>query len=253
MNSLFSAGTRSRWSARSHRPAPAVAILAALAACVLGACQAAPAAPAPTSGSAAKPATAATTAPTAASGTTAAAKPAAATPATAAPPFVVARDVQLLNGDPHREYSDDALLLLPMLYEQLVRVDPKDISKFIPDAADRWTVSDDATSYTFTLHAGMKFGSGNPVAAEDVKFSLERLKNLKGPPSFLMDGVKEVAAVDAATVRITLEAPDAAFLSKLASGYAGVVDSKLARDNGALSDATAKDADKAAEFFGGRS
>ena len=54
--------------------------------------------------------------------------------------------------------------------------------KIVPALAESWTVSTDGTVYTFKLRPGVKFSSGNPLTAQDVRFSLRRLKNLKDQP-----------------------------------------------------------------------
>src|SRR5206468_12993542 len=43
-----------------------------------------------------------------------------------------------------------------------------------PSLAESWTMSKDGLVYEFVLRKGVKFHNGDPVTAEDVKFSLER-------------------------------------------------------------------------------
>ncbi|PYN31377.1 MAG: peptide ABC transporter substrate-binding protein, partial [Candidatus Rokuibacteriota bacterium] len=43
-----------------------------------------------------------------------------------------------------------------------------------PALAESWTVSPDGLTYEFVLRRGVKFHNGEPVTAEDVKFSFER-------------------------------------------------------------------------------
>src|SRR2546429_308479 len=60
-----------------------------------------------------------------------------------------------------------------------------------PSLAESWTVSKDGLTYEFVLRKGAKFHNGDPVTAEDVKFSLERYRGASGK------SLKEnVAAVD---------------------------------------------------------
>ncbi len=44
-----------------------------------------------------------------------------------------------------------------------------------PDLAERWTVSDDATTYTFHLVEGVTWHDGEPFTSEDVKFTFENI------------------------------------------------------------------------------
>src|SRR5262249_4670486 len=43
-----------------------------------------------------------------------------------------------------------------------------------PQMVDRWTLSDDRLTYTFTLRDGLRFHDGKPVTAEDCIASLKR-------------------------------------------------------------------------------
>src|SRR6266853_6306562 len=42
--------------------------------------------------------------------------------------------------------------------------------------AESWSVSPDGLSYEFVLRQGVRFHNGDPVTADDVKFSFERYK-----------------------------------------------------------------------------
>ena len=114
-------------------------------------------------------------------------------------------------------------------------------------------MSQDGTTYTFKLRPGVKFTSGNPLTANDVRFSLRRLKHLKDNPSFFMDPVKDIEVVNDTTVRIVLAAPDASFLAALAAVPCGVVDSKTVMAQGGTDAEDAKDKDKATEYLNNQS
>ena len=45
-----------------------------------------------------------------------------------------------------------------------------------PSLAESWTVSKDGLTYEFVLRKGAQFHNGEPVTAEDVKFSFDRYK-----------------------------------------------------------------------------
>jgi peptide/nickel transport system substrate-binding protein len=45
-----------------------------------------------------------------------------------------------------------------------------------PSLAESWTASKDGLSYEFVLRKGVRFHNGDPVTAEDVKFSFERYR-----------------------------------------------------------------------------
>ena len=58
------------------------------------------------------------------------------------------------------------------LYEGLVK--PDSSGELQPAVASDYRISEDATTYTFTLRDGVKFHDGSPVTAEDVKYSIDR-------------------------------------------------------------------------------
>ncbi|MEM7696238.1 MAG: ABC transporter substrate-binding protein [Pseudomonadota bacterium] len=78
--------------------------------------------------------------------------------------------------------------------------------------AESWTI--DGTTATFTLREGVTFQSGNPLRAEDVVYSLDRMQALGAGLSYLFTGVS-AEAVDERTVTFTLEAPYAPFVASL--------------------------------------
>ena len=64
--------------------------------------------------------------------------------------------------------------MLYALHDALVR--PLPGQKMGPSLAESWTESPDGLRYEFKLRRGLKFHNGDPVTAEDVKFSFERYK-----------------------------------------------------------------------------
>jgi peptide/nickel transport system substrate-binding protein len=162
---------------------------------------------------------------------------------------IAASMADLATLDPPRAFADINGLLQPLFGEPLVTIDPAAPTKILPGLADSWTVSDDGLTYTFKLRDGVKFSTGNPMTADDVVFSFERLKNIQGSVAFVLDGAKSIVATDPKTVTITLSEPDSAFLAKATNSALMVLDSATLKQNGAVSDTTAKDADKAEAFL----
>lgn len=95
----------------------------------------------------------------------------------------------------------------------------------------------------------VKFPSGNPFTAEDVKFSLMRIKNIKDNPSWMMDPLKEVQVVDKYTVKMIMNDSFADWLAVLAGEPASILDSKLVKENGGTDSTTADKDDKASEWL----
>lgn len=125
------------------------------------------------------------------------------------------------------------------IFGGLVTLD-KDL-KVQPDLAEKWDVSPDGKTYTFTLRKDAKFHDGKQVKASDFKYSIERTSNPRTlsptADTYLADivGVKEMLAnkaqnvsgvkvVDDTTLQITIDEPKAYFISKLTYPTAFVVD-----------------------------
>ena len=94
----------------------------------------------------------------------------------------------------------------------------------------------DGKTYTFTLRDGVKFTSGNPMTSADFKFSIDRIKNLKGQPSFLANKIASVAGARSEDAGGDPSDVDPAFLGMMGRVQFAVYDSKLAKEQGAVSE-----------------
>jgi peptide/nickel transport system substrate-binding protein len=101
-----------------------------------------------------------------------------------------------------------------LIYNGLVRSDPTGGTQLQPALATKWTRSADGKTYTFTLRPGVKFSDGQPLTAEDVKWSLDRFGNPKtnAAMSSVAIGYGSSKVIDAHTVQVHLTKPIAAFL-----------------------------------------
>ncbi|MDI6029029.1 ABC transporter substrate-binding protein [Corticibacterium sp. UT-5YL-CI-8] len=163
-------------------------------------------------------------------------------------PLVVARAFDVNSLDPARAWCDTCVIYLSNVYETLLTLD-KDNKTLKPELAVSWEANADQTQFTFKLDPDALFSDGTPVESKDVKFSFERLKNVKGGPSFFMDGLKSIEAPEPKTVVVTTEAPNSEFLNILSSSYAGVQNSDVALANGATAAADADKTDGAEAWF----
>ena len=115
-------------------------------------------------------------------------------------------------------------VLLYNVYEGLVKLDKA--GKIKPLLAQSWTISKNGRVYTFKLHSGVHFQNGDPLTADDVVFSFERV--LHPPPRHPhphaddMAPVKTVQAVGPTTVRVTLKQRSHGWLYAM-TGPAGVI------------------------------
>src|SRR5881296_418131 len=95
-----------------------------------------------------------------------------------------------------------------------------------PSLAESWSMSPDGLVYDFVLRKGVKFHNGDPVTAEDVKFSLERYRGASAKP--LKASVAAVETPDPGRVRIRLKRPWPDFMTFYlgATGAAWIVPKK---------------------------
>jgi peptide/nickel transport system substrate-binding protein len=147
--------------------------------------------------------------------------------------------------DPNGAYNFHSTSVHHGIYETLIAFPPGRVDELIPGVAESWTISDDGLVYTFAIAQGHKFSTGRTLTSQDVAFSLNRVKNLKGNPSFLLDNVASIEAVDEQTVVITQAAPVPSLLAKLAFTSLGIIDSEAAKANGATDAENASETDTA--------
>lgn len=111
-----------------------------------------------------------------------------------APAKAETRDDQLVIGksianiatlDPGANYEFVGMELLNNIYERLVMNDPQNLSQLIPGVAESYEI--DGQTITFKLRDGQVFASGNPLLAEDVIWSLERILKLQTPTAFILE------------------------------------------------------------------
>lgn len=159
----------------------------------------------------------------------------------------VASDLKTL--DPGNCYEVFANMVLYGLYDNLFKFEGSDVSNPQPCLISDYTVNEDNTEYVFTLKDGLKFASGNPITSEDVKFSFNRTKNIKGNMSHTAEGIKSIETPDDQTVVLTLSEPDGSFLTKLASNAFCVLDSAVLKENGGSDAEDASSADIARAYL----
>jgi len=95
------------------------------------------------------------------------------------------------------------------LHDALVK--PMPGNSLTPSLAESWSASPDGLSYEFVLRKGVRFHNGEPVTAEDVKFSFDRYRGAGAKT--LKDRVAAVEIVDPGRVRFRLRRPWLDFLT----------------------------------------
>ena len=100
-------------------------------------------------------------------------------------------------------------MVLYALHDALVKPMPGE--PLAPSLAESWSESEDGLTYEFILRTGVKFHNGDPVTADDVKFSFERYR---GASAAMMHArIAAIEAPDSAHVRIRLKEPWSDFLT----------------------------------------
>ncbi|MFF0157305.1 ABC transporter substrate-binding protein [Streptomyces sp. NPDC005263] len=95
-----------------------------------------------------------------------------------------------------------------------------------PGAAQSWSYSKDGRALTLKIRQGMKFSSGDPVDANAVKATLERIRSTPGQSRLSLASVSSVETPDPATVLVKLKQPDASLLAALSTSPGVIGDPK---------------------------
>lgn len=155
--------------------------------------------------------------------------------------------------DPARGYTQTTGIIHKATYSTLVTFPSQDASSIEPLLATEWTISEDGLTYTFTLREGVLFSNGDPLTADDVVFSINRLKNVQGSPAFLAGNIASVEAVDDATVTFTLVVARPSFLAELTNTVFSITNADEIMANGGADAADAATADTAEAYLNGAS
>src|SRR3989475_3850469 len=94
-------------------------------------------------------------------------------------------------------------MFLYALHDALAK--PMPGNPMAPSLAESWSVSPDGFGYDFVLRQGVKFHNGDPLTAEDVKFSIERYRGAASGP--FKARIASVDVLDPHRVRIRFKEP----------------------------------------------
>ncbi|MCF1464786.1 ABC transporter substrate-binding protein [Agrobacterium vitis] len=144
--------------------------------------------------------------------------------------LVIARDMDMNSLDLHRAWCESCIIYNNAVYEGLLTLDAN--NKLVPVIAESWQVSNDLTTFTFKINPKATFSDGSKVEAKDVKWSWERLQNIKGNAAELAEAIASVDAPDPATVIVKTKAPNSEFLNVLTATYFGVINRRVAETEG---------------------
>src|SRR2546428_227280 len=74
-----------------------------------------------------------------------------------------------------------------------------------PSLAESWSASPDGLTYEFVLRQGVRFHNGDPLTADDVKFSFERYRGVSA--KVLKERVRQAQGVGPHRVRFLVQHP----------------------------------------------
>jgi ABC-type transport system substrate-binding protein len=131
--------------------------------------------------------------------------------------------------DIHQSGTINTLGSMAVMFDNLVRRDPRDGQTIIPDLAQGWEIAPDGKTYTFFLRKGVAFHDGAELTSADVKATFDRIrkppKGVSIPRSVLFRAVEEIAAPDKYTVQFKLAEPRPVefIMGAIASGWNVIV------------------------------
>jgi peptide/nickel transport system substrate-binding protein len=148
---------------------------------------------------------------------------------------ILARSGQVNTIDPLRADYAQTNYIVSALYDPLVAYDHD--GKMIPSLATEYKLSDDVRSVDLTLRSDAVFHDGTPVTAEDVAYTLDRLKRLGAGIAAQIEGYQSTEIKDDTHLTIRLDGPNSLFLSALSKVY--VLNSALVAANAGSDDGQA--------------
>ena len=129
--------------------------------------------------------------------------------------------------DPVRGPSGMSHVVIEQVYSTLMALDP-DANPY-PELAESFEQSADGLEYKFKLRQGVTFHNGDPLTAEDVKFSFDRLRAKDSGYSYgaQVESIASVDVVDPLTVSFKLSKRTGPFLTYMAFPGSSIVPKKL--------------------------
>lgn len=141
--------------------------------------------------------------------------------------MIVGTTDKVISIDPAGAYDNGSMQVQTQVYQYLLNF-PEGSTTLTPDAASKCDFTQ-PTQYTCTVKDGLKFANGNPLTANSVAFSFQRIVKINDPngPASLLGAMKSVEAKDDKTVVFTLNAAnDQTFPQILVTSAGPIVDEK---------------------------
>jgi peptide/nickel transport system substrate-binding protein len=153
--------------------------------------------------------------------------------------LVMAMDMaDVITFDPGESYEISGQEFGANIYDRLVRYEAEDLDKLVGGVAESWSIGSDNKTFTFKLRPNLKFANGDPVTAEDMAWSMQRVVLLDKTPAFLFtqlgwtkENVKSlITAPDPHTLtfKIVEDTAPSLVLNLMSTYAASAVDKKVA-------------------------
>jgi peptide/nickel transport system substrate-binding protein len=145
--------------------------------------------------------------------------------------LIVARPADVNLWDPKFTNDNSSLWAQGQVFSNLI-INSHDGTELLPSLAESWSISEDATSYTFNLRTEAAFCNGDLITADDVKFSFDRAMEDDSNVTWQFPADPVVTVVDEHTVQIELSRPNVAFVSYLTLWGSHILSKNFAEDVG---------------------
>lgn len=142
--------------------------------------------------------------------------------------LIVAQGADTRSLDPQKAIDTPSVRVYQQLYDELVEKD--DNLNIVPGLAESWE-NIDAKTTVFHLRKDVKFHNGEKLTAEDVKFSIDRMKE-QPTVAFLVTEIDKVEVIDDYTVKVVTKHGFGPLLSHLSHPGAAILNKKAVLEEG---------------------
>lgn len=137
--------------------------------------------------------------------------------------LAAAQEVDPISLDPYTDANFSAVQAYEHVYESLTGYNEN--TNVVPALAQKWEITNGGKTYLFHLRPNVKFHNGQPMMAEDVKYSIEHVLDPKTASPFRnwLSSIKEIKILDPMTVQMNLEEPSPDLLDAFAALRASAI------------------------------
>ena len=156
--------------------------------------------------------------------------------------LIMAKSISdIITLDPAEVFEFTGGEVIANVYDRVMMYEPEDLTTLVGGVAESYEISDDGKTITLKIRSGQTFHSGNPITAEDVTFSLQRVVKLNKTPAFIftqfgwnaenVDSMVTTTDDSTVTLSITADLSPGLVLNALSAGVGSVVDKKVVLEN----------------------